>query len=65
MKEEKKTTKLNYKALKTSLKYDIEFAEKLNKVCQYHGIDKSKVFRTLVEVEFERIQMFKKKSKDK
>ena len=46
-------------ALKASLKYDLKFAEKLNKVCEYHGIDKSKVFRALVELEFTRIEKFK------
>ncbi len=58
-----KTSKLNYKGLKTSLKYDAQFAGKLNKVCEYHGVDKSKVFRSLVELEFERIAKFKKISK--
>ncbi len=58
-----KTSKLNYKGLKTSLKYDAQFAEKLNKVCEYHRVDKSKVFRTLVELEYERIEKFQKISK--
>jgi len=58
-----KTSKLNYKGLKTSLKYDAQFAEKLNKVCGYHAVDKSKVFRTLVELEYERIERFRKISK--
>ena len=49
----------NKKIVKASLKFDLIFEKKLNKVCDTYGLDKSKIFRTLVELEDERIRKFK------